>query len=515
MREDQEPVLEALRSPEAYPHRTDDIRLVETHISWVFLTGHGAYKLKKAVALPYVDFSTLEHRERACRDELALNRRLAPALYEAVVGIGGETGALRIGGTPTVEYAVKMRQFPDGATADELIRSDALEAGELAQLAETIAQFHDGLAPSRTGSQAERIRTNLDELESALTDDTTSRIGEIRAWMREAVHGLGGVFAQREAGGRIRECHGDLHLGNIVRVDGRLVAFDCLEFSLELRTIDVIDEVSFLAMDLAAHRRPDLANCFLNRYLEVSGDYAGLRLLRVYRTHRALVRAKVALAAPDDHGPTRTSRAAMYLAAAADETRKSQPLCVITTGLSGSGKTTVARLLAPCLSAVHVRSDVERKRLHGLEARARSGSAIGRDLYGPEATRATYGRLADAAEAALSGNIDVIVDAAFLARKERDRFRALAGRAGARFAILECTAPVTVLRERIVARHRSGIDASEADLAVLEHQLETADGPGDAERDYLYSLDTESGIRGDELARSIRRRSAPPAASAG
>lgn len=507
MREDQEPVLEALRSPAAYPHATAAIRTIETHISWVFLTGPFAYKVKKAVKLPYVDFSTLARRERACRDELSLNRRLAPALYHEVVGIGGDAGRLRIGAAPAVEFAVRMTQFPDTATADHLIRDDALEPAELAALAVKIARFHESLEPSSAGSATERMLANLGELESELADERPARLEATSAWMRETLNRVGADLLQRTASGRVRECHGDLHLGNIARIDGTLIPFDCLEFSRELRTIDVLDEVAFLFMDLCARGRTDLAYAFLNAYLEVTGDYGGLRLLRLYAAHRALVRAKVALAAPDDCEGTGAQRAGLYLEAAAAGAESSQPLCVITAGYSGSGKTTIARRLAPCLPAVHVRSDVERKRLEGLAPDARTDSGIDEGIYRPETTRDTYDRLADAAEAALAGGIDIIVDASFLDRAERERFRALAGRLGARFVIAHCKAPADVLRERIAARHRAHSDASEADLAVLAHQLETAGAFGADELRFLYPVDTEQKIDAKNLAQALRESS--------
>ena len=504
MLKDQVAVLEALRSSRAYPHATQEIRTVETHISWVFLTGDIAYKIKKAVELPYLDFSTLERRERACRDELELNRRLAPSFYHEVVGIGGEPSALRIGGEPAVEFAVRMSQFPEGARADQLIQADALEAEALAELAETLARFHRTLAPSRASSQIERIRTNLDELESGLSGERAKEIGKIRGWMRKSTDDFAETFAQREVDGHVRECHGDLHLGNIVSVDGKLIPFDCLEFSLELRTIDVIDEVAFLVMDLEARERSDLAFGFLNRYLETTGDYAGLRLLRVYAAHRALVRAKVSLASPEDSESPADTNARAYLRAANDNARPVKPLCIVTSGLSGSGKTTIARRLALGLAAVHIRSDIERKRLHELAPEARTDSDVGQGIYGAGATQATYERLADAAGAALSGRLDIIVDASFLERDERDRFRTLAARLDARFAIVHCTAPAAVLRERIVEREREGSDASEAGLAVLEHQLQTADAFGDLEWEFVHSLDTRDEIDMADLARAIR-----------
>jgi uncharacterized protein len=507
MREDQEPVLEALRSPAAYPHATEKIRTIETHISWVFLTGRLAYKVKKAVKLPYVDFSTLDRRERACRDELSLNRRLAPALYHAVVSIGGDAGRLRIGAAPAVEFAVKMTQFPDTATADHLIRNDSLGPAEIAALAVTIARFHETLEPSSAGSAAERMLANLGELESELADERSAELLPTSAWMRKTLNRVGTALLRRTAEGRVRECHGDLHLGNIARIDGTLVPFDCLEFSRELRTIDVLDEVAFLFMDLCAHGRTDLAYAFLNPYLEGTGDYGGLRLLRLYAAHRALVRAKVALAAPDDSDGTGAQRARLYLDAAAASAEISEPLCVITAGYSGSGKTTIARRLAPCLHAVLIRSDVERKRLEGLAPDARTGSGIDEGIYRPDATRDTYGRLAEAAEAALKGGIDIIVDASFLDREKRERFRALAGRLGARFVIAHCEAPADVLRERIAARNRAHSDASEADLAVLAHQLETAGSFGADELPFLYTVDTEKKIDAKDLAHALREGS--------
>lgn len=503
MREDQGPVLEALRSPAAYPHATEKIRTIETHISWVFLTGRLAYKVKKAVELPYVDFSTLDRRERACRDEVSLNRRLAPALYHEVVTIGGDAGRLRIGAAPAVEFAVKMTQFPDTATADRLIRNDALGPAELAALAVKIARFHEALEPSSADSAGERMLANLRELESELADERPARLEATSTWMRATLNRGRAALLQRTDSGRVRECHGDLHLGNIARIDGTLVPFDCLEFSCELRTIDVLDEVAFLFMDLCAHGRTDLAYAFLNPYLEVTGDYGGLPLLRLYAAHRALVRAKVAFAAPDDCDGTRMQRARLYLDAAAASAQSSEPLCVITVGYSGSGKTTIARRLAPCLHAVHIRSDVERKRLEGLAPEARTGSGIDEGIYRPESTRDTYDRLAEAAEAALTGGIDIIVDASFLDREERDRFRALAGRRGARFVIAHCKAPPGVLRERIAARNRAHSDASEADLAVLAHQLETADSLGADELRFVYSVDTENEIDAKELALAL------------
>jgi aminoglycoside phosphotransferase family enzyme/predicted kinase len=507
MRMNQDAILEHLVAPHAYPHATEDIRCIETHISWVFLTGPFAYKIKKAVKLPYLDFSTLDRRKQACRDELALNSRLAPDLYHEVVAIGGDAAAIRIGGTPALEYAVKMTQFPDGAIADELIEKDALSAAELSRFAEDIAAFHLDLPPDRAESPGDRILDNLTELESDVSDNDRPALEEIRNWIRSTIAQLATTFADRDASGRIRECHGDLHLSNVVRIDDRLIAFDCLEFSKSLRTIDLLDEVAFLFMDLVAYRRSDLAFVFLNAWLTVTGDYPGLRLLRLYAVHRALVRAKVEIAGARTSDQGESVRAGRYLKTALSITCPPRPYCLITMGLSGSGKSTIAAQLIGALGAVVLRSDIERKRLHGYGPAEDSGSGVGSGIYRPESTEKTYRHLLSMADAVLESGISVVIDGSFLKRRFRDSFHDGATKRNASFAILHCNAPTATLRQRIIERSRQRQDASEANLAVLENQLKTADAIDDAESAFVISLGTDSSIDTDELVSTIRSRS--------
>ena len=262
------------------------------------------------------------------------------------------------------------------------------------------------------------------------------------------------MFAQRAAGAH-RECHGDLHLQNLLWRDDKIVAFDALEFDRKLRDIDVISEIAFLAMDLHAHDRTDLAYELLNRYFEVSGDYGGIEVLPFYLVYRALVRAKVAAikqaqSAADGHDAERYLKTATELASA------KTPLLVITHGLSGSGKTTVTDELVSRLPAIRARSDLERKRLHGLSATARSGSGLGLGLYAAAASERTYAALAEIADRLLRNGQNALVDATFLRRAERLDFRQVAAANGARFAILDCTAPPDELRRRIRARARQG-----------------------------------------------------------
>jgi len=504
---DQDTLIGKLQSAAAYPHATDRIRLVETHISWVLLTGELAYKVKKAVSLPFLDFSTLELRKRYCDDELRLNRRLAPEIYLDVVAIGGTDSAPRVGDTPAIEYAVQMHQFPPADTGDELIARDALDRTALRRLADRLATFHSALEPQAGPDGDGGVAENLRELEAMLQAESAPALAETGRRLRAELARLRPIRKEREREGRIRECHGDLHLGNIVRIGDDLVPFDCLEFDQALRTIDLIDEIAFLYMDLAAHGRRDLAFEFVNGYLERTGDYGGLCLLRYYAAHRALVRAKVAaIAARQTGGGAADSRTARYLRAASDEMQPAGSVLLITCGLSGSGKSTLARRLARRIGAVHVRSDIERKRLHGLAPQDRPDAAIGGGLYSPAASDATYDRLHEVAESALRGRLPVIVDAAFLSAARRADFLRLAAQRATPCLILECRAAEATLRERIRRRAAASSDPSDADEAVLDHQLASFEPIACSESAHTLRVDTEADLDAGELAAAIAER---------
>jgi aminoglycoside phosphotransferase family enzyme/predicted kinase len=488
------------------------VHLAETHVSWVFLTGRHAYKVKKPVKLPFVDFSTLALRRRFCREELRINRRLAPELYLAVVPIGRARGAPRVGRTPAFEYAVKMREFPADARLDFKLAANRLPRTAVAEFGARLARFHGGLRPVRGIAAAEIGKAalrNADELGSYVGRGQRRSLAELRAWLERRCTRLAATFAQRVAEGAHRECHGDLHLQNLLWRDGAIMAFDALEFDRTLRDIDVISEAAFLAMDLRAHGRTDLAYEFLNRYLETTGDYGGLDVLQFYLVHRALVRAKVAAIKRAQRGEGGSSGSdghdqGRYLATALELTARTRPVLVITHGLSGSGKTTVTDELVGRLPALRARSDLERKRLHGLGAAARTHSALGAGLYVAGATRLTYGALAGLADRLLRNGQTALIDAAFLERRERLEFRQVAAANAARFVILDCTATPNELRRRVTARGRQGRDASEADLAVLEHQLRTHEPLDGAERRAAVKVDTGRPIDYAKLAERLR-----------
>ena len=482
-------LVQALLDPAAYDHPVKKVRLRETHISWVFLTGDYAYKLKKPVDFGFLDFSSLDKRRFYCNEELRLNRCFAPELYLAVVPVTRRSGRIRMGGEgPAVEYAVKMRQFDDDALLDHQAERGGLDDALVDAMVVAIADFHARAEPAPAGSAwgepddiQHWFQENIDHIRPLLEDaDDGDRLDSLEAWGRREAARLRDAMQRRRREGCVRECHGDLHLGNLVRIGDRVLPFDCIEFNPHLRWIDLMSEIAFLYMDLAHRGLDRQARRFLNLYLQRTGDYGGLALLPYYLVYRALVRAKVAilrLAQETDADYRRRARAEYraYAELAVRFTRPGRPALLITHGLSGSGKSTLAARLVEWLGAVQLRSDVERKRLFGLPAQARSGSGVAAGIYTPDASRRTYQRLAELAEAVVEAGFPAIVDATFLQRTQRAAFRELAARAGVPFLVLDLQAPPAVLRRRVQARRRAGRDPSEAGLAVLEKQLRDAE----------------------------------------
>lgn len=473
---DQARLVGALRA--ALPQPAD---IVETHISWVLLVGDFAYKIKKAVNFGFLDFSTLEKRRHYCEEELRLNSRLSPQLYLTVVAITGSADAPILDGAgSTIEYAVKMRRFPQAAQLDVMLVNGALHPTHIEAIARRIAAFHQSTAIAGTDSPYgspeaahQPARQNFAQIRPKLIDaGDLEKLRHLEAWSEGEFHRLETTFSQRKLQGCIRECHGDLHLANLALFEGESAPFDCIEFNPNLRWIDIISEIAFLAMDLHDKKRPDLAWRLLNAYLEQTGDYPSLSLLRYYLVYRALVRAKVACLRSE----TAIAEGAAlevcrdYLNLAESFTQRANPAIIITHGLSGSGKTTVAGELAT-QGAIRIRSDIERKRLYGLTAEAHSGSGLDGGLYTADGHRRTYAKLAELAQAIIAAGYPVIVDAAFLKQAERTAFRRIAAENRASYAILDFQAPVEILRQRIRQREQAGTDASEATTAVLERQL--------------------------------------------
>jgi aminoglycoside phosphotransferase family enzyme/predicted kinase len=487
------------------------LRVIETHISWVILTGQYAYKIKKPLDLGFLNFSSLEARRAACEEELRLNRRLAPDIYLGVLPITRSAGRPVLGGAgPIVDYAVKMRQFPPDAVLAE-VPATGLTVEDMDQLGTTVAEFHQSLTPAAPGEPwgtADAVRRPLEEslaqiARLAAGPDVAASLARTREFCNSWWRSCSGLLEQRRNLGFIRECHGDLHLGNLVRFGGRIVPFDALEFDPALRWIDVMNEAAFLVMDLEAHGRRDLAFHFLNRYLAVTGDYAGLPVLPLYLAYRALVRAKVRLLIPGEATPQRRAMVETLLRYAADPLAETPARLILMCGVSGSGKTWASRALADSLPAIHLRSDVERKRLVGLPELARTKSAVAGGIYAPEVSRRTYDVLARFARLILAAGFSVIVDAASLRREQRRPFVDVARAAGRIAAIVHCTADRRVLADRVLQRLSGARDASEADTGVLARQLEVFQPPRDDEADAVIRFDTGATASVNEIARQI------------
>lgn len=479
------PLIAALMDARRYPRAVETVERVETHISWVLLAGEYAYKIKKPLALGFLDFSTLEARRYYCQEELRLNRATAPQLYLEVLPITGSDTAPVFGGAgPPIEYALKMRRFSQEALLDRVAQRGELDTGLVDRLAATVAAFHANAAIAGAGGSHGTpagiigpARENFGQIAGlAPSAAGAAQLDRLRAWTEAASARLEPTFAARKADGRVRECHGDLHLGNIALIDDKPVPFDCIEFNPEFRWIDVMSEIAFLVMDLLDRDLAAPAWRCLNRYLEISGDYDGVAVLRYYLVYRAMVRAKVALihARQNVTGAVRRDEEKTFLhhlRLAQSLASPGHPALVLMHGLSASGKTTVAQTLVEALGALRVRSDLERKRFFGLAADAPGNSTVGGGLYDDKISRRTYERLAGVAGLALRSGWRVIVDATSLRRQQRDAFRQIARAMAVPFVIVSCSAADAVLRERLAQRRAAGEDASEATIEVLEHQF--------------------------------------------
>ncbi|MDN8615216.1 AAA family ATPase [Variovorax ginsengisoli] len=477
------------------------VPLIETHISWVLLTDRLAYKLKKPVGLPFVDFRTLAARKHFCEEELRLNRRLAPEIYIDVTAVCGTSDAPRLGAGVPIDYVVRMRRFPEASLLRNLVLDGRLQIDQLARFAQRLAGFHeraDAVALSSGFGTPEQVLRAMQTALAGLADETVGApLAALRAWVDAQGSALWTAWAERHCKRFVRECHGDLHLSNVVLIDDELTAFDCIEFDPALRWIDVMSDVAFLSMDFKAHGRADLAHRFLDVYLQHTGDYAAIPVLRAYEVYRALVRAMVARLRDRECGDRATTAGPDYLACAAGlagQAGRPTARLMITHGLSGSGKTTIATEMLASAGAIRIRSDVERKRLFGLQPLHRSMD-LGHDIYTPDATRRTFDRLWACARTALQAGYPVIVDAAFLRRDERLAFRALAIELGVPFAILHCEATPAQLRERVAARQSSGNDASEATLPVLERQLATHEPLDEGERATTFHVVSDASLK--------------------
>ncbi|KLU05229.1 hypothetical protein RISK_002720 [Rhodopirellula islandica] len=510
-----------LKHPQAYPHPIESPILVqETHLSVVFLAGEFAYKIKKPIRTDFLDYSTLARRRHFCEEEVRLDCRFANGLYIGVVPITLTEKRPTIEGEgDAIEYAVKMHRFPSNALLSERVQAGQLTTLEVVHLASTVAGFHrdaavcrDGIAEEWPGFLQANIPQTIDQVLTTADATTAATCEVLRGWTADFLEQHQRLLADRIAAGFIRECHGDLHSGNVVQWQGQLVPFDGVEFNDHLSWIDVLSDAAFLAMDLAARDHLDLSRTFLNAYLECTGDYQSLELLRLFLVYRALVRALAASMRKD------AVDARHHVDLAYRFTLRETPRLWITHGVSGSGKTTLSEAVVQRHNAFRLRSDIERKRMFGQSAmqrltpdtvgflnKAPSSTAspmiasqdiasqdIGPQenaaLYSSEANEQTYQRLSQLARRILASGHSVIVDATFLRRADRQQFHELAEQAGVPIAILDCHSDLQTLRQRVADRLAHREDASDADLDVLDRQLANREPLTEAERTLVVEI---------------------------
>lgn len=492
-------LLVSLSNPDAYDPRPGSVRVVQTHGSCVFLTGRLAYKMKKGVKYDFFDFSTLEKRRAALHRELELNRRLAPGVYQDVVPVVEREGRLMVGEAgqeeEAVEYLLRMREFPGDAFLPGILQDGPSFTGVekreenaviMDRVAAKVAAFHRAAERNpRIASygEPEKLRTlfegNLDEcaaLPKAARPEN-SLLDVCRKAFGRSLRQLSPVLRARASGGFIRDLHGDLRMEHVVLLGGDVVIFDCIDFRDDFRYMDPAHELAALIMELRQEGYAEEARVFLRAYLADTGDHALLPLLPLYILHRALVRGKVealksgAPAVPPDERRAAAALSARHFEMASDiAARETAPRLVLIAGLMASGKSALAVGIQNAAGMALHRSDPLRKELGGLAPGAPRPDNWQTGLYSAEMTGQVYEALLSRARRNLADGSDVIVDASFSRRSEREAFTRLARETGARLELIECVCPPGERRERLMRRALNGTSDSDGRVEIMDDQ---------------------------------------------
>ena len=514
-----EELIASLNNPSIYQHDVSDFSIIETHISWVVLTGMYAYKIKKPIKYSFVDFSTLEMRKFYCEEELRLNKRLAPNLYLQVIAITGSIDQPSFSKNGNViEYAVKMLQFPQAHLLSYLSIHKQLSQQHIDEMANEIANFHFQISSEKVKAKLglpedihHWVMDNFLQIEANLIDKKNStELKKLRDWCEKEYLNKYDQFLYRRKNNFIRECHGDMHLGNMVLIKDKVTIFDGIDFNEHLRWIDVISEIAFTTMDLNDRGYAEYANRLINLYLQHTGDYQGLVLLKYYLVYRAMVRAKVAvlrLAQKNlsaDENKTTQQDFDSYLTLASQYISAKKIALIITHGFSGSGKSTHTEPLLESIGAIRIRSDVERKRLHGYGPSEKTQSSLNIGIYSLTSSKQTYARLAELSKQILTAGFTVIVDACFLHHQTRQKFYEIAEQLNVPFIILDFQASENTLKHRITSRPMNNLEPSEADLNVLQYQIENDYPFLEQEKPNILTVNTEKKISIEQISSSIK-----------
>lgn len=480
------PYIAAMLEPAFYPRKTAKVELVQTHISYVLLTDDTVYKLKKAVRFAFLDFSTIERRRHFCGEEVRLNRRLAPEVYDGVVAVvrrGASFALADESSAGAVDYAVVMRRLPRDRILASMLERNAVTAEHIERIVGRLVEFH------RTADCNEQVRregapsrvlawmnTDFEETRRfrriTITPHDDDAIG---TFCRDELRRFFPLIESRCESGRVRDGHGDLHAEHICFTDG-LVIFDCIEFNPAFRCRDVAAEVAFLAMDLEYRGHPEFAGLLVRRYSECTADSDLPLLVPLFQAHRAYIRGKVeslkAVEAEVGELERRQSveSARRHFELAYRYTWSRVHCLVGVVGLSGSGKSTLARELHRRTGFVHLNSDVIRKQLAGLPPTSRVGMHDAAGLYSAEHSARTYGEMLRRAGAELAAGRSVIADATFQRREDRAALRAVASAYRTALVLVECRAAEEEVLQRLRQRVADDTDASDADVEIYRRQ---------------------------------------------
>ena len=492
-------LIKQMQQSEFYPHSTvEPIELVQTHISYVFLTGDYAYKLKKAVNFGFLDFSTLDRRRHFLTEEIRMNCAIAPELYLEVLPITQAGDKYILGGEgEAIEYVLKMRQFPQENLFINLFTAGKLGIEQMEELGKIVAQFHSQAETNeyiRSFGTVAKIREafneNYQQTEKYIDiAQTQQQFDETKAHTNRFFAEKEALFQTRIDNNKIKECHGDLHLKNICLWQDKIQLFDRIEFNEPFRFVDVMYDVAFAVMDLEARDRQDFANAFLNTYLEQTGDWLGLQLLHLYLSRQAYVRAKVTsfllddASIPDTVKKEAAKTAADYYQQAWAYTQHQEGKIILMSGLSGTGKTTVAKEIARKINAIHIRSDAVRKHLAGIPLNEKGGE----EIYSAEMSQQTYDKMLELGVLLANIGFPVILDAKYDRIALRQKAIATIKANNILLQIVNCTAPIEVLRDRL--DKRSG-DISDATADLLSSQQAKAEGFTEEEKAYVTTIDT-------------------------
>ncbi|MDD5286945.1 MAG: AAA family ATPase [Desulfuromonadaceae bacterium] len=491
-------ILKSLMKPAAYPVPTRTVELLQTHVSWLFLTETHVFKIKKPVNFGFLDFSTVDRRRFYCNEELRLNRRLCPDVYEAVVELReSDAGVAFHGAGPVIDYAVMMKRLPADNMLDRMLENGEVTMEDMKNVAAVISRFHSEALTSQYISSfgsLEKIlynwRENFEQLIPFKATTLPAVDHEaIQSWVMTFAETNLNLFSRRVEQGYIRECDGDIHLENICLVDGRVYIFDCIEFSDRFRFCDTAADIAFLLMDLDFHNRSDLSDVVIGSYLEASGDPELTKLIDFYKIYRAVVRGKVESFLLNDSGIITEAhdmakrRAIRYfrLARGYIERLRLPPTLFITCGTMGCGKSTLAKQLAFELGMKAFSSDFIRKKISGVPPETAVHEEYGQGLYEESVSERTYGELERLAECELAAGNSVIVDASFRNAMERSIFVRLAARSNAAFIILMVSCDHDEQRKRLSGRIAGAPSVSDGRMELLELQKADFDYPSEIE----------------------------------